>query len=195
MPAFADNKNVMCYLNDIYVYLRARSQDAIPRGRPAKHATSRRLRRRPKQMHGSMMTAMASACEVDRRRNCSRWSGWPFPAARARRMRERLDRTGRSARLSSLRRPARSSFLQRGRRRFRKQDRRTFRAQARQVGRLHVLSRRDRLHPQHAERPSLRRRVGNCSRRRHRSADQPLLSHELCRRVSQGRSSEGSRIP
>ena len=37
MPAFADNKNVMCYLNDIYIYLRARSQDAIPRGRPAKH--------------------------------------------------------------------------------------------------------------------------------------------------------------
>ena len=37
MPAFADNKNVTCYLNDIYVYLRARSQDAIPRGRPAKH--------------------------------------------------------------------------------------------------------------------------------------------------------------
>jgi methanol metabolism-related c-type cytochrome len=38
MPAFAENKNVMCYLNDIYVYLRARSQDAIPRGRPPKHA-------------------------------------------------------------------------------------------------------------------------------------------------------------
>jgi methanol metabolism-related c-type cytochrome len=38
MPAFADNKNVMCYLNDIYIYLRARSVDAIPRGRPAKHA-------------------------------------------------------------------------------------------------------------------------------------------------------------
>ncbi len=37
MPAFADNKNVMCYLNDIYVYLRARSQNAIPRGRPDKH--------------------------------------------------------------------------------------------------------------------------------------------------------------
>ena len=34
MPAFADNKNVMCYLNDIYVYLRARSTGAIPRGRP-----------------------------------------------------------------------------------------------------------------------------------------------------------------
>ncbi len=38
MPVFAENKNVMCYLDDIYVYLRARSQDAIPRGRPAKHA-------------------------------------------------------------------------------------------------------------------------------------------------------------
>jgi methanol metabolism-related c-type cytochrome len=37
MPSFADNKNVTCYLNDIYVYLRARAQDAAPRGRPAKH--------------------------------------------------------------------------------------------------------------------------------------------------------------
>ena len=37
MPAFGDNKNVICYLDDIYVYLRARSQEAIPRGRPAKH--------------------------------------------------------------------------------------------------------------------------------------------------------------
>ena len=39
MPAFAENKNVMCYLNDIYIYLRARSQNAIPRGRPDKHET------------------------------------------------------------------------------------------------------------------------------------------------------------
>ena len=31
MPAFADNKNVMCYLNDIYIYLRARSQTRSPR--------------------------------------------------------------------------------------------------------------------------------------------------------------------
>ena len=81
-------------------------------------------------------------------------------------------------------------FLQRGRRGLRKQDRGTFRPQARQVGRLHVLSRRDRLHPQHAQRASLRRRPGNCPRRRHRSTDQPLLSHELRRRVSRGRSSE-----
>jgi methanol metabolism-related c-type cytochrome len=38
MPAFADDKNVMCYLNDIYIYLRARSVNAIPRGRPAERA-------------------------------------------------------------------------------------------------------------------------------------------------------------
>ncbi len=38
MPAFGTNKNVMCYLDDIYAYLRARGVDAIPRGRPAKRA-------------------------------------------------------------------------------------------------------------------------------------------------------------
>jgi methanol metabolism-related c-type cytochrome len=37
MPALGENKNVMCYIDDIYVYLRARSTDAIGRGRPAKH--------------------------------------------------------------------------------------------------------------------------------------------------------------
>jgi methanol metabolism-related c-type cytochrome len=36
MPAFSQNGNVMCYLDDIYVYLRARANDAIPRGRPPK---------------------------------------------------------------------------------------------------------------------------------------------------------------
>lgn len=36
MPGFGDNANVMCFLNDIYVYLKARGADAIPRGRPAK---------------------------------------------------------------------------------------------------------------------------------------------------------------
>jgi methanol metabolism-related c-type cytochrome len=37
MPAFGDNKNVVCYLDDIYVYLRARADDAVGRGRPLKH--------------------------------------------------------------------------------------------------------------------------------------------------------------
>jgi methanol metabolism-related c-type cytochrome len=38
MPAFGTNRNVMCYLDDIYVYLRARANNAVPRGRPQKHA-------------------------------------------------------------------------------------------------------------------------------------------------------------
>jgi methanol metabolism-related c-type cytochrome len=37
MPSFASNVNVMCYLDDIYVYLRARSNNAIPGGRPPSH--------------------------------------------------------------------------------------------------------------------------------------------------------------
>ncbi len=37
MPTFGVNKNVMCYLDAIYVYLRGRSDGAIPRGRPDKH--------------------------------------------------------------------------------------------------------------------------------------------------------------
>jgi methanol metabolism-related c-type cytochrome len=37
MPSFGQNKNVVCYLDDIYVYLRARANEAIGRGRPAKH--------------------------------------------------------------------------------------------------------------------------------------------------------------
>jgi methanol metabolism-related c-type cytochrome len=37
MPAFGDNPNVACYMDDIYVYLRARAHGAIGRGRPAKH--------------------------------------------------------------------------------------------------------------------------------------------------------------
>ncbi|SIO47302.1 c-type cytochrome, methanol metabolism-related [Rhodovulum sp. ES.010] len=35
MPSFGTNKNVMCYIDDIYVYLEARGDGALPRGRPA----------------------------------------------------------------------------------------------------------------------------------------------------------------
>ena len=38
MPAWGTNPNVMCYLDDIFVYLRARSDGALGRGRPLKHA-------------------------------------------------------------------------------------------------------------------------------------------------------------
>ena len=36
MPAFSDNKNASCYIDDLYVYLRALSTEAIPAGRPEK---------------------------------------------------------------------------------------------------------------------------------------------------------------
>ncbi|MGH6948418.1 MAG: c-type cytochrome, methanol metabolism-related [Kiloniellales bacterium] len=36
MPAFGLNPNVMCYLEDIFIYLKARSEGAVGRGRPAK---------------------------------------------------------------------------------------------------------------------------------------------------------------
>jgi methanol metabolism-related c-type cytochrome len=34
MPAFGDNKNVYCYMDDLYIYLRARAVGNAPRGRP-----------------------------------------------------------------------------------------------------------------------------------------------------------------
>jgi methanol metabolism-related c-type cytochrome len=37
MPALGDNPNVACYIDDLYVYLRARAHDAVGRVRPAKH--------------------------------------------------------------------------------------------------------------------------------------------------------------
>jgi methanol metabolism-related c-type cytochrome len=36
MPAFGTNLNVMCYIDDLYVYIRARADGALDRGRPAK---------------------------------------------------------------------------------------------------------------------------------------------------------------
>ena len=36
MPALADNKNVFCYIDDLYIYLKARADGVLPRGRPKK---------------------------------------------------------------------------------------------------------------------------------------------------------------
>jgi len=36
MPAFGENKNVMCYMDDLYIYLKARADGAISRVRPSK---------------------------------------------------------------------------------------------------------------------------------------------------------------
>ncbi|MRX51738.1 c-type cytochrome, methanol metabolism-related [Paracoccus sp. S-4012] len=38
MPAFGTNRNVWCYIDDIYTYLLARGVDAVPRGRPPERA-------------------------------------------------------------------------------------------------------------------------------------------------------------
>jgi methanol metabolism-related c-type cytochrome len=35
MPSFGEDRNIMCYLDDIYTYIKARSTDAMPPGRPA----------------------------------------------------------------------------------------------------------------------------------------------------------------
>lgn len=37
MPAFGTNKNAMCYIDDLYVYLRARAVGGLATGRPPKH--------------------------------------------------------------------------------------------------------------------------------------------------------------
>lgn len=37
MPSFGVDKNVMCYIDDIYVYLKARADGAAPRNRPVSH--------------------------------------------------------------------------------------------------------------------------------------------------------------
>ncbi|MBO0751325.1 MAG: c-type cytochrome, methanol metabolism-related [Bradyrhizobiaceae bacterium] len=37
MPTFGDNRNVMCYIDDIYIYLRARGAGKVGEGRPEKH--------------------------------------------------------------------------------------------------------------------------------------------------------------
>jgi hypothetical protein len=38
MPAFGENQNVMCFIDDLFVYLKARADGVIPRGRPQKRA-------------------------------------------------------------------------------------------------------------------------------------------------------------
>lgn len=34
MPTFGDDKNIMCYIDDIYTYIKARASGALPPGRP-----------------------------------------------------------------------------------------------------------------------------------------------------------------
>lgn len=46
MPAFAENPNVMCFIDDIYAYLMARADDVVGRGRPKKEAKPDEARER-----------------------------------------------------------------------------------------------------------------------------------------------------
>lgn len=46
MPAFGENRNVMCFLDDIYAYLIARADGALGRGRPQKEAKPDEARER-----------------------------------------------------------------------------------------------------------------------------------------------------
>jgi methanol metabolism-related c-type cytochrome len=38
MPAFGENRNVMCFIDDLYAYLKARADGVLGRGRPKKEA-------------------------------------------------------------------------------------------------------------------------------------------------------------
>ncbi len=53
MPSFGTNLNVMCFMDDLYVYLKARADDAIGRGRPRKkEAKSKEAREAEKDCFG-----------------------------------------------------------------------------------------------------------------------------------------------
>ena len=66
MPAFGDNPNVACYMDDLYVYLRARANDAVGRMRPGKHENKPATRTpRPKMAawgSSERMDAPTTAC-------------------------------------------------------------------------------------------------------------------------------------
>lgn len=46
MPAFGVNRNVMCFVDDIFAYLKARSDGVLGRGRPQKEAKPQEARDR-----------------------------------------------------------------------------------------------------------------------------------------------------
>ncbi len=53
MPAFGKNPNVMCFIEDIYAYLKARADGALGRGRPKKEAKPVEARERDDACLGS----------------------------------------------------------------------------------------------------------------------------------------------
>ena len=64
MPAFGDNANVSCYMDDLYVYLRARANDAVSRGRPAKHEDKPPAAQQAEDfLHGQALKSRALKCK------------------------------------------------------------------------------------------------------------------------------------
>ena len=64
MPAFAEDKNVMCYLNDIYVYLRARSpglRSRVDGRRSTLRQAGQRSAEAEDEVHGRRLTTMADS--------------------------------------------------------------------------------------------------------------------------------------
>ena len=52
MPAFGTNLNVMCYIDDLYIYLRARARATCRAGGRPSGKTNPRQRQKLKSMHG-----------------------------------------------------------------------------------------------------------------------------------------------
>ena len=53
MPAFGNNLNVMCFIDDLFAYLKARSDGALGRGRPKKEPKPQEARERDDACMGS----------------------------------------------------------------------------------------------------------------------------------------------
>ena len=84
MPAFGTNPNVMCYLDDIYIYLKARGADAVPRGRPAKEdAKKSEAYRRGREMRAWARSPgrPRNRADLERRQSALALALLPAPAA------------------------------------------------------------------------------------------------------------------
>ena len=126
MPAFGTNPNVMCYLDDIWTYLRARGSDAVPRGRPAKRAEKPEAYAEAEKacmeqlMRRMLIAAAVAACVGRAGRGAGR-------------------RPRRPLRLPGLRRSRPTAAVGRGRLGLREQDRRADGAEPRGAGAVHLV--------------------------------------------------------